>query len=271
MGFIFAWESKMKTLMCCLSLLLLAGCFTIPDNPIARNNNAITASVGGERIAYAEAIGDSEKGAMRAAALSYSIDSGALMMDISAKYAHGNDVTYNGAIIQTGAPLSFDHPSTMEDAAIQFGGLIPSGGHFQWGLLAQTDYHYWDRNDTTNPAGYDEKYRHYDVGGALLFQWWTGRVVFSFSPSVLFMVDPHMTASDLPGAPGFNHTFELQPTVGGGLDFKTSFNVTRHQSLSLDLNGLYYYYVESSAYMGLFEPNSHTYVPSVLLGYSILL
>jgi hypothetical protein len=260
----------MKTLMSCLCLLL-AGCFTTPDNPISRNNNAVTASVGEERIAYSEVVGDSEKGPMGAGALSYSLQSGVLMLDVSAKYARGNDVTYNGFILQTGAPLSFNHRSTMEDASIQFGGLIPSGDHFQWGLLGQTDYHYWDRNDTSNPAGYDEKYRHYDVGGALLFQWWTGPVVFSFSPSVLFMVDPHMTASDVPGAPGFSHTFELQPTVGGGLDFKTSFIVTRHQSLSLDLNGSYFYYVESQEYMGLFEPNSHTYVPSAWLGYSILL
>lgn len=260
----------MKTLMCCLSLLL-AGCFTIPNDPITRNNNAITASVGEERIHYTEAIGDTETGAMRAAALSYSVESGVLMMDISGRYAHGNDVKYNGAIIQTGAPLSFDHRSTMEDAAIRFGGLIPIGSHFQWGLLAQTDYHYWDRNDTTSPSGYDEKYRHYDVGGALLFQWWTSRLVFSFSPTVRFMIDPHMTVSDLPGAPGFTHTFPLQPTLNGALDFKTSFNVTGHQSLSLDLNGSYFNYVESQAYMGLYEPNSYTFVPSVLLGYSILL
>ncbi len=39
----------MKILTCCLSLLL-AGCYTIPDSPIARNNNAITASVGTERL-----------------------------------------------------------------------------------------------------------------------------------------------------------------------------------------------------------------------------
>lgn len=260
----------MKPLLCCLSLLL-AGCFTIPDNPIARNNNAITASVGAERIQYGEAVGDTETGAMRAAALSYSLDSGPFMMDVSGKYAHGNDVTYKGFVIQTGAPISFSHPSTMEDAAIRLGGLISNGDHFQWGLLAQTDYHYWDRHATNSPYGYEEKYRHYDLGSGLLFQWWTGRVVFSFSPTVLFMVDPYLTVSDLPGTPSFRHTFDLQSTVGGALDFKTSFNVTKHQSLSLDLNALYFYYLESDPYMGLGEPDSHTYVPSVMLGYSILL
>lgn len=260
----------MRAVMCCLSLLL-AGCVTAPEDPIARNNNAITASVGEERIHYTEAIGDAETGAMRAAALSYSLDSDGFMMNVSGKYAHGNDVKYNGAIIQTGAPLTFSHPATMEDAAIQLGGLIPGGGHFQSGALAQIDYHYWDRNDTTNPAGYDEKYRHLDVGVAFLFQWWTGPVVFSFSPTVLFMINPRMTASDIPGAPGFRHTFDLQSTIGGGLDFKTSFQVTRHQSLSLDLNGSYFNYVESDEYMGLYEPNSYSFVPSLLVGYSILL
>lgn len=260
----------MKTLMCCLSLLL-AGCFTIPDSPIARNNNAITASVGAERLEYGEAVGDTETGTMRAAALSYSVDSGVFMMDISGKYAHSNDVRYNGFIIGTGAPVSFTHPSTMEDVVIRLGGVVPSGDHFQWGALAQADYHYWDRHATNPPAGYEEKYRHYDVGGALLFQWSTGRVVFSFSPTVLFMVDPYLAVSDLPGVPGFPHTFDLQSTVGGALDFKTSFNVTRHQSLSLDLNARYFYYLESNPYMGLGEPDSHTFVPTVLLGYSILL
>jgi hypothetical protein len=259
-----------KYLLCCLSLLL-PGCVSIPDDPIARNNNAITASVGDERIHYSEAIGDTETGAMRSEALSYSLDSDGLIMDISGKYAHGNNVTYDGAILQTGAPLTFSHPSTIEDVALQLGGLLPGGGHFQSGALGQIDYHYWDRNNTTNPAGYDEKYRHLDLGGELLFQWWTGPVVFSFSPTVLFMLDPHMTASDIPGAPGFRHTFELQPTFGGGLDLKANFTVTRHQSLSLDLNGTYFHYVQSSAYMGLYEPNSYSFEPSLMLGYSILL
>src|ERR1700683_2378078 len=55
-------RALMKTLMCCLSLLL-AGCSTTRDNPIERNNNAITASVGAERIEYGEAVGDTETGA----------------------------------------------------------------------------------------------------------------------------------------------------------------------------------------------------------------
>ena len=259
----------MKIFACCLSLLL-AGCVTVPDDPIARNNNGVTASIGAERLSYGEAVGDAETGGMRAEALSYSVDSGGFMMDISGRYAHGNDITYKGFIIQTGAPLNYNHPSTMEDAAIKIGGLIPSGGHFQWGLLAQADYHYWDRHATTNPAGYEEKYRHYDLGAELLFQWWASRFVFSISPSVLFMVDPYLTVSDLPGVPGFIHTFDLQSTVGGGLDFKTSFNVTRHQSLSLDLNALYFSYLESQPFMGLGEPDSHTYRRSAMLGYSIL-
>lgn len=260
----------MKALICCLSLLLY-GCVAVPDDPIARNDNAVTASAGDERIHYSESIGDKEIGTMHATALSYALDSDSLMMNVSGGYAHGNDVTYDGAILQTGAPLSFNHPSTTEDAVIQLGGMVPGGDRFQSGLLAQVDYHYWDRNDTTNPAGYDEKYRHYDVGAAFLFQWWTGPVVFSFSPTVTFMIDPRMTASDIPGAPGFTHTFPLQPTFGGGLDFKASFNVTRHQSVSLDLNGSYFNYAESAEYMGLYEPNSYSFVPSLMLGYSILL
>lgn len=260
----------MKTLMTCCLSLLLAGCFTIPDNPIARNNNSVTASVGAERLEYGEAVGDTETGTMHAGALAYSLDSGAFMMDVSGQYAHSNDVTYKGFIISTGAPISFTHPSTMEDAVVRFGGVVPSGDHFQWGLLAQADYHYWDRHATNPPAGYEEKYRHYDLGGALLFQWWTGRVVFSLSPAVLFMVDPYLAVSDL-ALPGFPHTFDLQSTVGGALDFKTSFNVTRHQSLSLDLNARYFSYLESTSYESLGEPDSHTYVPSIMLGYSILL
>ncbi len=192
-------------------------------------------------------------------------------MDVSGKYAHSNDVTYKGFIIQTGAPISFTHPSTMEDFSIKLGGVVPSGDHFQWGMLARADYHYWDRHATTNPAGYEEKYRHYDLGTELLFQWRAGRVIFSLSPSVLFMVNPYLTVSDLPGSPGFTHTFDLQSTVGGALDLKTSVNLTRHQSLSLDLNGAYFYYYESDPYMGLGEPDSHTFVPTAMLGYSILL
>lgn len=260
----------MKLWMCCLCLPL-AGCFTVPDNPIGRNNNAVTASVGAEHLKYGEAVGDTETGTMRAEALSYSLDSGAFMMDISGKYAHGDDVTYNGFIIGTGAPVRFSHPSSMEDAVLRLGGVLPSGDHFQWGLLAQADYHYWDRHATNPPGGYEEKYRHLDLGGALLLQWWTGRVVFSLSPTVQFMVNPYMTASDVPGQPGWTHTFDLSSTVGAALDFKTSVNLTRHQSLTLDLNGSYFYYVESNPYMGLFEPDSHTLVPTVLVGYSILL
>ncbi len=259
----------MKALTCCLCLLL-AGCFTIPDNPIARNNNAVTASVGVEHLGYGEAVGDTETGTMRAAALSYSIDSGPFMMDVSAKYAHSTDVRYNGSLIGSNTPLTFTHPSTMEDAAIRLGGMVPSGDHFQWGMLAVADYHYWDRHATNPPGGYEDKSRHYDLGTELLFQWATGRLVFSFSPTVLFMVDPYLAVSDLP-LPGFPHTFDLQSTVGGALDFKTSFNLTRHQSLSLDLNGRYFYYLESNAYQGLGEPDSHTFLPSVMLGYSILL
>jgi len=104
-----------------------------------------------------------------------------------------------------------------------------------------------------------------------LFQWWTGPVVFSVSPTVLFMVDPYMTVSDIPGAAGFKHAFDLQSTVGGALDFKTSVNVTRHQSLVLDLNATYFYYYASDPYGGIYEPDSHTFIPTVLLGYSILL
>jgi hypothetical protein len=193
------------------------------------------------------------------------------MLDVSGKYAHSNDVTYQGFIIQTNAPLSFTHPSTMEDFAVKVGGVVPSGDHFQWGMLAQADYHYWDRHATTNPAGYEEKYRHMDLGLDLLFQWRAGRVIFSLSPTVLFMVNPYLTVSDLPGTPSFRHTFDLQSTVGGALDFKTSVNVTRHQSLTLDLNGSYFYYLESQPFMGLGEPDSHTFVPTVLIGYSILL
>lgn len=259
----------MKILMCCLSLLL-AGCFTVPDTRIARNNNAVTASVGAQRLEYGEAVGDTETGTMNAAALSYSLDSGVFMMDITGQYAHSDDVRYDGFIISTHAPVTFTHPSTMEDATLRFGGVIPSGDHFQWGMLAQVDYHYWDRHATNPPGGYEEKYRHYDLGGALLFQWATGRVVFSLSPTVLFMVDPYLAVSDL-AVPGFPHTFDLQSTVGGALDFKTSVNLTRHQSLSLDLNARYFYYLESDPYMGLGEPDSHTFLPSVMLGYSILL
>ena len=261
----------MKTLMMCCLSLLLAGCITVPDRPIARNNNAVTASVGAERLEYGEAVGDTETGTMRAAALSYSVDSGVFMMNISAKYAHSsNDVRYNGFIIATGAPVAFDHASTMEDAAIKIGGVVPSGDRFQWGMLAVADFHYWDRHATNPPGGYEEKYRHYDLGLELPFQWAAGRVVFSVSPSVLFMVDPYLAVSELP-LPGFPHTFDLQSTVGGALDFKTSVNLTRHQSLSLDLNARYFYYLESNSYMGLGEPDSHTFVPSVMLGYSILL
>lgn len=259
----------MKILACCCCLLL-AGCFTIPENPITRNNNAVTASVGLERLEYGEAVGDTETGSMRAAALSYSADSGALIMDVSGKYAHGTDVRYNGFIIGTGAPITFTHPSTMEDAAIKIGGVVPNGDHFQWGMLAVADYHFWDRHATNPPGGYEEKYRHYDLGTELLFQWSTGRLVFSLRPSVLFMVDPYLAVSEI-AVPGFPHTFDLQSTVGGALDFKTSFNLTRHQSLSLDLNGRYFYYFESNSFMGLGEPDSHTFVPTVLLGYSFLL
>lgn len=260
----------MKTVwMCCLSLLL-AGCITIPDSPIAHTNNAVTASVGAERLQYGESAGDKETGTMQAEALSYSLDSGVLMMDITGKYAHSDDVRYNGSLIGSTVPLTFTHPSTMEDAIFRIGGVVPSGDHFQWGMLAQADYHYWDRHATNPPGGYEEKYRHYDLGTALVFQWAIHRVVFSLTPTVLFMVDPYLAVSDI-SLPGFPHTFDLQSTVGGSLDFKTSFIVTRHQSLSLDLNARYFYYFESDPFEGLGEPDSHTYVPSVMLGYSILL
>ena len=255
------------------------------DTTIARANNQVWLSIGGEHVNYSETDTtgitgtgtlDSEKGTLPAIQLgvtkqfdAFNVHNLFVQASLTAARGHTNYDGYLEGFDSLGnfelVPFQNNTRSTTVDFGLKLGKSFAfgPGSRAQLTPYISYGYHYWDRN-MEGQYGYEEKYSHSVLGGGLLAQYaLTDRLVTSIDANAGATIGAKMKTG---GFSDFGLGSKAQEQLTLGADYA----VTRKLHVNASYSLTHFEYGQSAMNNGYYEPDSRTtnQVFMVGLGYS---